>query len=53
MPLSNITKLIAIGSFLNMLIEAFYPKFIEGLTIALDDINFDTPINSIINFPEL
>jgi hypothetical protein len=53
MPLSNVAEPVAIGGFLNMLTEAFYPKSIEGPTAALDDINFDAPINGIINFPKL
>jgi len=52
-PLLNVTKLIATSGFLNMLIEAFYPEFIKRLSIAPDDINFDTLINSIINFLKL
>jgi hypothetical protein len=53
MPLSNITEPVATGGFPNILIEVFYPESIEGPTAALDDINFNTPINGIINFPEL
>jgi hypothetical protein len=43
MPLSNIAEPIATGGFLNILIEAFCPESIKGLTLALDDINFDAP----------
>jgi hypothetical protein len=53
MPLSNITEPIATGGFPNILIEVFYPESIKGLITALDNINFNTPINGIINFPEL
>jgi hypothetical protein len=53
MPLSNVAEPVATGGFPNMSIEAFYPESVEGLTAALDDINFDAPINGIINFPEL
>jgi hypothetical protein len=52
MPLSNVAKPVATGGFLNMSTEAFYPESIKGPTAALDDINFDAPINGIINFPK-
>ncbi len=53
MPLSNISKPVAIGGSLNILVEAFYLVSIKGLTTSLSNINFNAPINSIINFPEL
>jgi hypothetical protein len=53
MPLLNVAELVAIGGFLNMLIEAFYPESIKGLIVAPEDINFDALINSIINFLKL
>jgi hypothetical protein len=37
----------------SMSAEAFYFESIEGPTTSLSDINFDAPVNSIINFPEL
>jgi hypothetical protein len=52
MPLSNVAEPVATGGFPNMSTEAFYPESVEGPTAALDDINFDAPINGIINFPE-
>jgi hypothetical protein len=51
-PLSNVAEPVATGSFLNISTEAFYPESIKGPTTALDNINFDTSINGIINFPE-
>jgi hypothetical protein len=53
MPPSNIAEPIARGGFLNILIEAFYIGSIKGLSSALDDINFNAPINGIINWPGL
>jgi hypothetical protein len=53
MPPLNIAKPIARGGFPNILIEAFYLGSIKGLSLALDDINFDAPINGIINWPGL
>jgi hypothetical protein len=53
MPLLNIARPIAISGFLNMLIKAFYPEFIERLSAASDNIDFDALINSIINFLKL
>ncbi len=53
MPSSNITKYVARASFLNISTEAFYPGSIKGLALALDNIDFDTPIFSIINWPGL
>jgi hypothetical protein len=52
MPLSNVARPIATGGFPNMSTEAFYPESIEGLSAAPDDIDFDAPINGIINFPK-
>jgi hypothetical protein len=49
MPPLNIAKPIARGGFPNILIEAFYPRSIKGLTLALDNIDFNTLINNIIN----
>jgi hypothetical protein len=49
MPPLNVIKPIASGGFLNILIKTFYPGFIEGLTLILDDFGFNAPINGIIN----
>jgi hypothetical protein len=53
MPLSNVGKPVATGGSPNMSAEAFYLESIEGPTTSLNDINFDAPVNSVINFPEL
>jgi hypothetical protein len=52
MALLNVAKPVPMGGFPNMSTEAFYPESIGGSTAALDDINFDAPINGILNFPE-
>jgi hypothetical protein len=52
MALSNVAEPVPMSGFPNMSTEAFYPKSIEGSTAASDDINFDAPINGIINFPK-
>ncbi|PVH69049.1 hypothetical protein DL98DRAFT_522401 [Cadophora sp. DSE1049] len=51
MPLS-IAEPVATGAFPNMSTEVFYHKSIGGPTAAPDHINFDAPVNGIINFPE-
>jgi hypothetical protein len=48
-PSSNIAEYIARASFPNISIEAFYPGSIEGLALALDNIDFNAPIFGIIN----
>jgi len=48
-PSSNVAEYAAKASFSNILIKAFYPGFIEGLALALDDIDFDALIFGIIN----
>jgi hypothetical protein len=52
MPLSNVAGPIATGGFPNMSTGAFYPESIEVPSAAPDDIDFDAPINGIINFPK-
>jgi hypothetical protein len=51
MPSLNVAEHVARAGFPNILTEAFYPGSIEGLALALDDIDFDAPIFGIINWP--
>jgi hypothetical protein len=53
MPPLNIIKYIARAGFLNILIKAFYFKSIKGLVLALNNIDFNTLIFNIINWPRL
>jgi hypothetical protein len=49
MPPLNVIKPVANSGFLNILIKTFYPRFIKGLTLILDDFGFNALINGIIN----
>jgi hypothetical protein len=51
MPPLNVAEPIARDGFPNISTKAFYPGSIKGLTLALDNVGFDAPINGIINWP--
>ncbi|CZT13961.1 uncharacterized protein RAG0_17645 [Rhynchosporium agropyri] len=51
MPPSNVAEHVARAGFPNISTEPFCPGSIEGPALALDDIDFDAPIFSIIMWP--
>ncbi|KAH7379668.1 hypothetical protein BKA64DRAFT_685939 [Cadophora sp. MPI-SDFR-AT-0126] len=51
MPPSNVAEHEPRAGFPNTSTEVYYPTSIEGPASALDDIDFDAPIFSIINWP--
>ncbi|KAI8710400.1 hypothetical protein NCS52_01576600 [Fusarium sp. LHS14.1] len=52
LPFPKVVESVAINGFTNMGTGVFHPESIEGSSGALDDMNFDAPVNGIINFPE-